>query len=313
MPYMNITHLHLLMNHVPTVGTAIGLGLFLLSWVRRNDHLKHASLEVFFLISVVTLPVYLTGVAAQLVIEGRPDVSAAAITAHHDAALLAFILMMLTGFVAWLALWQFRRHGRAAGWTSGAILLLAVLTLAAVAPAASIGGEIRHPEIKLDENAIAPAGIWISAAAVKDQLTNVPWIWPAAETLHFIGLSLLFGVLFVVNLRLLGGLKGISFAALHRMLPWGMLGFGINLITGMLFFIAAPEQYTENLPFLWKIICLMIAGADLLYLTVFDKIWALEPGDDAAVLDKAIAATAIVAWVGVIYWGRMLPFLGNAF
>ena len=40
---------------------------------------------------------------------------------------------------------------------------------------------------------------------------------------------------------------------------------------------------------------------------------ALEPGDDAATLDKAIAATAIVAWVGVIYWGRMLPFLGNAF
>ena len=30
-------------------------------------------------------------------------------------------------------------------------------------------------------------------------------------------------------------------------------------------------------------------------------------------IDKAIAATAIVAWVGVIYWGRMLPFLGNAF
>ena len=47
--------------------------------------------------------------------------------------------------------------------------------------------------------------------------------------------------------------------------------------------------------------------------TVFDKIWALEPGEDAAFLDKAIAASAIGAWFGVIYWGRMLPFLGNAF
>ena len=313
MPFMNITHLHLLMNHVPTVGTVIGVGLFLLALVRRNEHLKHASLEVFFLIALATLPVYLTGVAAQQALQGRPDVSAAAIAAHHDAALLAFILMMLTGFVAWLALWQFRRHGRSAGWTTGAILLLAVLTLVVLAPAANIGGEIRHPEIKLDADAIAPAGVWISAAAVQDLVTTRPWVWPAAETLHFIGLSLLFGVLFAVNLRLLGGLRGVSFASLHRMLPWGMLGFGVNLITGMLFFIAAPEQYTNNAPFLWKIICLMVAGVDLLYLTVFDKIWALEPGDEAAMLDKAIAATAIVAWVGVIYWGRMLPFLGNAF
>jgi hypothetical protein len=138
-------------------------------------------------------------------------------------------------------------------------------------------------------------------------------VWPTAETLHFIGLSLLFGVLFVVNLRLLGGFRAISYAAMHRLLPWGMLGLVINTATGMLFFIAAPEQYTSNAPFLWKIICLLVAGADLLYLTVFDKIWALEPGDDAAVLDKAIAVTSIVAWVGVIYWGRMLPFLGNAF
>jgi hypothetical protein len=312
MPYMNLPHLHLLMNHVPTVGTVVALGLFLLGMARRNEHLRHAALEVFFLIALATLPVYLTGVAAQLEIQGRPDVSRPAIAAHHDAALLAFILIMLTGFVSWLALWQFRRHGRSSSASIGGVLLLAVLSLAVVGPAASVGGEIRHPEIKQDEKAIAPAG-WVSAAAVQDLVTTKPWVWPTAETLHFIGLSLLFGILFAINLRLLGGFRGISYASMHRMLPWGMLGFGVNLITGMLFFIAAPEQYTANAPFLWKIICLMIAGADLLYLTVFDKIWALEPGDDAATLDKAIAATAIVAWVGVIYWGRMLPFLGNAF
>ena len=57
-------------------------------------------------------------------IQGMPDVSSAAIAAHHDAALFAFILIMITGFVSWLGLWQFRRHGRSAGWTTGAVLLL---------------------------------------------------------------------------------------------------------------------------------------------------------------------------------------------
>jgi hypothetical protein len=308
----NIPHLHLLMNHVPTVGTVVALGLLLLAFVRRNDHLKHVSLEMFFLLALVTLPVYLTGLAAQAAITGLPEVSAEAIAAHHDGALMAFILMEITGFVAWLGLWQFQRLARPAGWTYPAVLLLATVTLALMAGAASVGGEIRHPEIKLDESVVASAG-WITAASVQEMVTANPWVWPAAEAVHFIGLSLLFGMLFVVNLRLLGWLRAASFASMHRLLPWGMLGLGMNLVTGMLFCIAAPEQYVENTPFYWKIGFLMVAGAELLYLTVFDKLWALEPGDDAALLDKVIAASAIGAWVGVIYAGRMLPFLGNAF
>ena len=313
MLFVNAPHLHLLMNHLPTVGTAIALGLFLLSFVRRSEHLNHASLEVFFLISLGSLPVYLTGLAAQAAITGRPDVSAEAIAAHHDGALLAFIFVEIIGFVAWLALWQFRRHSRPAAWTTPTILVLGVVTLALMAGAANVGGEIRHPEIRMDQTAIAAGGAVVSAQAVQAFVTNTPWVWPAAETLHFIGLSLLFGVLFVVNVRLLGALRGVSFASLHRLLPWGMLGLGVNLVTGMLFCITAPEQYVENVPFFWKIGALMIAGINLLYLTVFDKLWALEAGDDAAILDKAIAASAIGAWLVVIYGGRMLPFIGDAF
>ena len=41
---MNLAHLHLVMNHVPTVGAVAALGLLLLAFVRRNEHLKHAGL-----------------------------------------------------------------------------------------------------------------------------------------------------------------------------------------------------------------------------------------------------------------------------
>jgi hypothetical protein len=92
-----------------------------------------------------------------------------------------------------------------------------------------------------------------------------------------------------------------------------MLAFGVNLVTGMLFFIAAASQYIDNGPFYWKIIFLMLAGADLLYLTVFDKTWALQPDEEPPMREKVIAASAMGVWVGVIFWGRMLPFLGNAF
>lgn len=311
---VNPAHLHLLLNHVPTVGTVIGVGLLLLSLVRKNEHLKHVSLEVFFIVALATLPAYLTGVAAQASVEGREGVTQAFIDLHHDAALAAFVLMNITGAFAWLALWQFRRRSQPARWAMSVVLLLAVLTVSVMARAATLGGEIRHPEIRVEDAAPAvPGAGWLTKAGITWLVTENPWVWPAAETLHFIGLCLTFGILGFVNLRLMGVMKGIPFAAVHRLLPWGMLGFGINLMTGMMFFISTSEQYTQNGPFYWKMLFLMIAGANFLYLTVVDKAWTLRAGEDSHVFDKAIAVSAIVLWIGVIYWGRMLPFLGNAF
>jgi uncharacterized membrane protein len=92
-----------------------------------------------------------------------------------------------------------------------------------------------------------------------------------------------------------------------------MLGFGVNLVTGMMFTIAAADQYITNTPFHWKIAFMMVAGANLLYLTVYDKLWELKAGQDPVFLDRAIAMSAVALWIGVIYAGRMLPFLGDAF
>ena len=311
--FLNVSHLHLLINHVPTVGTVIAIGLLMLAVVRRNDHVLHVSLEVFFGVALLALPVYVTGVAAAAKIQELPEVSAAAISAHHDAALLAFIVMEIAGLVAWVGLWQFRRLGRPGRAVFSSVVVLSVLTLALMANAANIGGEIRHPEIKADQSVGAAPGTIITAAAVESFVNSRPWVWPASETLHFIGLSVLFGILFAINLRLMGGLRGVPFAALHRLLPWAMLAFGINLVTGMLFFIAAAHQYINNGPFFWKIIFLMLAGADLLYLTVFDRNWELPADADPPMREKVIAASAVFLWMGVIFWGRMLPFLGNAF
>jgi hypothetical protein len=112
---------------------------------------------------------------------------------------------------------------------------------------------------------------------------------------------------------MLGMLKGVSFTALHRLLPWGILGFGINMITGMLFFIGAPGQYTSNPVFEWKIVLILLTGVNVLYFTIFDEPWTVAKGEDAPMMSRAVAASALVLVLGVLYCGRMLPFLGNAF
>ena len=313
----DLAHVHLLINHFPTIGMILGLGLLLLSFVRKNDHLKKVSLEVLFLIALATLPVYVSGQAAAETLKGQAGVSAEAVVAHNDAALASFIMMEITGFFAWLVLWRMRRIGWPTKGLTYTVLVLAVMTVAAVARAANIGGDIRHPEISGGQYAVLfgqSAGTpLISAAAIKDFVLQHPFVWPTCETLHFLGMSLMFGVLMIVNLRLVGWLRGMSFASVHRLLPFGLMGFGINFITGMFFFIAASEQYTQNVAFHYKVILLMLAGVNYLVLTVYDEAWALPASAEAPLSGKLLGASALVLSIGVMYFGRMLPFIGNAF
>ena len=318
----NLAHLHLLLNHVPTVGAVVALGLLIVAFIRRDEPLKLVGLEVLFAIAVLTLPAYMTGVAAFQKLRDQPGISEATIRLHQDVALFGFTWMEFAGFVGWVALWQARRRGRAA---TGMVAVATALTIVAVvvmAQAANLGGDIRHPEIRtgLSAGAAAPAvdPEQFTASRVSFVMVNSSWAWPASETVHFLGLSLTFGVLLAVNLRILGVMRQIPFADVHRLLPWGMLGFGANLITGMLFFVGQPKQYIDSAPFYWKVVFLMIAGANFLYLTVFRKAWA--PRDNAlygewhaSLADKAMAVLSLFSWLAVLYGGRMLPFIGHAF
>jgi uncharacterized membrane protein len=314
----DLAHLHLLLNHFPTIGTILGLGLLLLAFIRKNEHLKKVSFEVLFLIALATMPVFVSGYAAAEALKGQSGVSQPAITLHNDAALGSFILMEITGFFAWLALWRMRRIGRLTNGLTYTVLVLSVLTVAAVARAANLGGDIRHPEIEGGQYSAVfgggePSQGFVSAAGIKDFVLQHPFVWPTCETLHFLGMSLMFGVLMIVNLRLLGFLRGMSFASVHRLLPFGLIGFGINFITGMFFFIAASEQYTQNVAFHWQVILLELAGINYLVLTVYDEAWSLPASADAPLSGKLLGGSALLLAIGVMYFGRMLPFIGNAF
>jgi len=310
---MNAPHLHLILNHVPTIGSAIALGLLLLGLLRRQEALTRVSLEVFYVIALITLPAYLSGVATGMELEKMPDISVEAIQKHHDGALVAFALMLLTGLASWLGLWRWRRVGRPSGLNTGIVLVLSLLTLTTMAGTATMGGEIRHPEMMPEGSAPTAGPNWIHAASIQAMVTDHTWIWPSLEALHFIGLWLLFGVVLLVNLRMLGMMKAVPFSALHRMLPWAVLGLGINLMSGMMWVIATPEQYMSNVSFFWKMGFLLLAGLNLLYVTAFDEAWQVGANEDASFGNKAIAFGAIASWVCVMYFGRMLPFLGNAF
>src|SRR5205809_2527973 len=93
---INLAHVHLLLNHFPTVGFGIGLALFLVAIAIRNEPLKRTGLVIFFLVGVITIAVYVSGNAAESVIRSRPDISNAMIREHEGAAFWAYVLMEIT-------------------------------------------------------------------------------------------------------------------------------------------------------------------------------------------------------------------------
>ena len=153
---------------------------------------------------------------------------------------------------------------------------------------------------------------WTLNTGIGDFVQSHTWMFPIGEALHFMGLSLLVGVIGMVDLRMLGFAKQLPFAPLHNLTPWAIGGFIINVLTGIMFWFVNPELYALQVPqiSLYKLLFIFLAGVNLLVfrLTVYDRMMSLGPGEDAPLLAKFIGATSIFLWLGVIWWGRMIMF-----
>lgn len=160
-------------------------------------------------------------------------------------------------------------------------------------------------------------GNWLHGTSLSAAMSGgYPMLWPICETIHFVGLALLVGTIGLLDLRMLGMAKGIPAKALQRLIPWGVAGFVVNAITGFMFFAGDPSQYLNNIAFWMKMLFIALAGLNVLafYVTgLARRVDGLAAGQDAPAGAKLIGALSIALWIGVMYWGRMLPFIGNAF
>jgi uncharacterized protein DUF389 len=152
---MNWAHVHLLLNHLPVIGSIFGVLLLLFALLRKSEELKRVTLGVFVFTALLALPVYFTGEPAAEVVEHLPRVEASLIEEHQDAALFALLTAEATGVVALAGLILFHRAERLPGRIVGAALVLSLATSGLMLWTANRGGRIRHTEIRDDFKAPA--------------------------------------------------------------------------------------------------------------------------------------------------------------
>jgi len=139
---------------------------------------------------------------------------------------------------------------------------------------------------------------------------NTKWGWPIAEIIHFYGLCLLIGTVGMFDLRMMGIARGVTMKELHRLVPFGIAGYAMCVVTGFLFVVTAPGQYLYNPALQTKVMLMAIAGANMavFYASAAGAVNAAGADEMPPVRARVIGAVSLACWLGVIVAGRLVTF-----
>ena len=153
----------------------------------------------------------------------------------------------------------------------------------------------------------------VQASALGEWLSESPLAFPVIEGLHLISLAVSVGLLFLIDLRLLGLLwRSLPLAeVLGQLRKPVLLGFGVIFATGVLLFFAEAPTLVASPAFPFKLLFIALAGLNALWL---EKI-TLQRADLS--LPHALPPPAVrwaglaslLLWTAVIVCGRLIPYL----
>jgi uncharacterized protein DUF6644 len=163
------------------------------------------------------------------------------------------------------------------------------------------------------DEAIDPLLDWIKASWLGQVIQSTNWIFSTLESVHFIAVCFLFGSILIVDLKLLGFLKGLSYKRAMSFLPITIGSFMVMLLSGIGFIFYNPHGYYNNIAFRLKMLFLLFAGINALLFTIFEhrKVIALGPNDDTTAVTKVAAALSLAFWFLVLGFGRSLPLFSS--
>ena len=140
------------------------------------------------------------------------------------------------------------------------------------------------------------------------------WGWPLALTVHALGTALVIGLIFIVNLRLLGLFETIPYASLKRLFPVIWAAFVVQFLSGFVLWMTKPTRYVADIAFLLKFAFLIVGVVLTCYLYGIMKREAASWDAAGAVSSNGLkfVAPSLLLWCGVLIAGRLTAYLGAA-
>jgi hypothetical protein len=153
---------------------------------------------------------------------------------------------------------------------------------------------------------------WLEATSGSVALRESILVYPLVETTHVLSLTIFFGLIALMDLRLIGvGLRGVPVSQIvSRLQPIGVGGFVVMVVSGVLLFYSGPMRAYQNVFFRVKLMLIVLAGlnAMLFHWTVFRQIEHWDNDEKPPGRARMAGALSLVFWSGVVICGRMQAY-----
>ncbi len=154
---------------------------------------------------------------------------------------------------------------------------------------------------------------WLERTSVGTAIRDSLWLFPIIETVHIFGIILLVGATSILDLRLMGlTFRNESVSKIAgRFIPWALVGFVIQVVTGLLLFSSEATKMYDNLGFQIKMLLILIAGINALIFHSFAyqrvRKWDRDPvGPWSA---RFAGLFSILLWFGIVAAGRWIAYV----
>jgi len=149
-------------------------------------------------------------------------------------------------------------------------------------------------------------------SGLSSAIRNSLYDFPLLEAVHVIALTLVFGTIMIVDLRLLGiaGTERHYGRVSADLLKWTWIAFAMAVLTGSLMFTANPKVYFHNAFFRAKFAVMLLAGLNMLVfqLTVAKREGEWGENQRGPTQGRVAAMLSLGLWLTVIILGRSVGF-----
>ena len=152
---------------------------------------------------------------------------------------------------------------------------------------------------------------WIGNTAFSTWLQEDPGIWgfPLALSVHTLGMGVLVGANWAVALRVLGFASGVPVAQMRPLFRVMWLGFWLNVVSGVVMFIAHPVERGTSPVFWFKMLAVVLGMVTVARL----RRHVDAAGDDSRLPPQAgrMAWASLALWVAAVTAGRLIAYIGG--
>jgi hypothetical protein len=154
---------------------------------------------------------------------------------------------------------------------------------------------------------------WLEQSPIGAAVRQSLWLFPAIETVHLLGMTVLVGTVAAFDLRLLGwALQRTRISDLaRRLLPWTWVGFGLQVMTGALLFSSEAAKMYVNPAFRLKMLLICLAGMQALIFQLVARrnLAAWDERETVPAPARIGGLISILLWIGVVAAGRWIGFI----